>query len=78
MRLPFSSVTTAYGHRWLFCHGTPDLLFTDNETNTERLYGYDNGTATSKDGINDFVVHGKRDAVNRCAQRHESGRALSR
>src|SRR5574340_1771223 len=28
-----------YGHRRLFCEGGPDLLFTENETNTRRLYG---------------------------------------
>ena len=53
-----------YGHRWLFCQGAPDVLFTDNETNTERLYGYENGSRHAKDGINDFIVRGKRDAVN--------------
>src|SRR6266446_6341556 len=28
-----------YGQRWLQCDGAPALLFTENETNTERLYG---------------------------------------
>src|SRR5262249_4913629 len=49
----------------LFCQGLPELLFTDNETNTRRLYNYDNGTRHTKDGINEFIVHGARDAVNR-------------
>jgi hypothetical protein len=53
-----------YGHRWLFCRGLPDLLFTENETNTQRLYGYENGTRHAKDGINDFIVGGARNAVN--------------
>ncbi len=53
-----------YGHRWLFCRGLPDLLFTGNETNTQRLYGYENGTRHAKDGINDFIVAGAKDAVN--------------
>jgi hypothetical protein len=54
----------SYGHRWLFCNGLPELLFTENETNTRRLYNYENGTRHAKDGINDYVVHGVTDAVN--------------
>src|SRR6266705_2989958 len=54
----------SYGHRWLFCNGVPELLFTENETNTRRLYNYENGTRHAKDGINDYVVHGAKDAVN--------------
>ena len=54
----------AYGHRWLFCNGMPELLFTENETNTRRLYDYENGTRHAKDGINDYIVHGAQDAVN--------------
>src|SRR5271166_1632615 len=41
-----------------------DLLFCENETNTRRLYG-SNDPGFFKDGINDFVVHGNADAVNR-------------
>ncbi len=54
-----------YGHRWLFCQGMPELLFTENETNTRRLYQHDNGTAYYKDGINDYLIHGNQQAVNR-------------
>jgi mannosylglycerate hydrolase MGH1-like protein len=54
----------AFGHRWLFCNGMPELLFTENETNTRRLYNYENGTRYAKDGINDYLVHGIKDAVN--------------
>jgi hypothetical protein len=53
-----------YGHRWLFCQGAPELLFTENETNTRRLYGCDSGGCYAKDGINDYVVNGTRDAVS--------------
>ncbi len=53
-----------YGARWLICDGAPELLFTENETNTRRLFGYDDGSRYVKDGINDYVVHGARDAVN--------------
>src|SRR6516162_7615664 len=54
-----------YGRRTLVSEGAPEVLFTENETNARRLYGYHGeGRQYAKDGINDFVVHGKRDAVN--------------
>ncbi len=52
------------GSRWLFCEGLPELLFTENETNHLRLFGVPNATPYVKDGINDYLVHGKKDAVN--------------
>jgi hypothetical protein len=53
-----------YGRRWLLCEGAPALLFTDNETNSEKLYGVTNKSRYTKDGINDFVVDGNRWAIN--------------
>ena len=52
-----------YGTRRLYCDGGPELLFTENDTNTHKLYGTPNGSH-AKDGIGDYVVRGKRDAVN--------------
>ena len=49
---------------WLLCEGRPELLFTDNETNFERLFRVENHTRYVKDGINDYVVSGVKDAVN--------------
>jgi len=46
------------GRRWLHCGGSPKLLFTENDTNSRRLFGHANGTMYSKDGINDHVVGG--------------------
>ena len=40
------------------------LLFTDNETNNNRIYGTDNPGPYVKDGINDYVIHGRKSAVN--------------
>jgi hypothetical protein len=51
------------GKRWLYLQNSPEVLFTENETNAKRLYGID-GPPCSKDGINDYVVHGRKDAVN--------------
>jgi len=54
----------SYGRRWLYCEGPPELLFTENETNYRRLYGGENGSPYVKDGINDYIVHGVKEAVN--------------
>ena len=56
--------TKQYGRRWLFCEGAPELLFTENETNFERIFGSPNRTPYVKDGINNDVVHGRKEAVN--------------
>jgi hypothetical protein len=53
----------AYGPRRLYCQNGPELLFCDNDTNTQRLYGSE-GPRYPKDAINDYVVNGKHDAVN--------------
>src|SRR3990172_5411500 len=53
-----------YGRRWLYCEGSPELLFTENETNYRRLYGAENGSPYVKDGINEYIVHGVKEAVN--------------
>jgi len=53
-----------YGQRWLYCDGDPELLFTENETNYQRLYRYRNATAYVKDAFDRLVVHGERGAVN--------------
>jgi hypothetical protein len=52
------------GMRWLACGEAPELLFTENETNFERLYGVASPGPYVKDGINDYVVEGRREAVN--------------
>ena len=52
------------GDRYLYCEGTPSLLFTENETNTERIFGTPNATPYVKDAFHNYIVHGKQDAVN--------------
>jgi hypothetical protein len=42
----------------------PEFLFTNNETNTQRLYGEPSKHRYTKDGFHDAVIHGKTDAVN--------------
>lgn len=44
--------------------GDPEVLFTDNETNLERLYGTQNQTPYVKDAFHRYVVNGETGAVN--------------
>jgi hypothetical protein len=53
-----------YGKRWLLMEGTPELLFTENETNMERLFQQKSRTPFVKDAFHRFVIGGERDAVN--------------
>lgn len=53
-----------YGQRWLYCEESPELLFTENETNFERLFGSPNATPYVKDSFHDYLIHGKKEAVN--------------
>ena len=52
------------GERYLYCEGEVALLFTENETNNERLFGKPNASPYVKDGINDYLVNGKTGAIN--------------
>ena len=52
------------GDRYLYCEGNTELLFTENETNNERIFGTPNASPFVKDGINNHVVNGKKDVVN--------------
>jgi len=42
----------------------PSWLFTENETNTRKLFGADTWTPYVKDAFHEYLVHGRRDAVN--------------
>ena len=52
------------GERYLHCEGAHDLLFTENETNTERIAGTPNAMPYVKDGINDYIVSRRTETVN--------------
>ncbi|MBV8750286.1 MAG: glucosidase [Candidatus Eremiobacteraeota bacterium] len=52
------------GARWLYADAPDEVLFTENETNSERLYGRPNDSPYVKDGIDAHVVHGRPGAVN--------------
>jgi hypothetical protein len=52
------------GERHLYCEGEVPLLFTENETNTQRIFGVPNRSPYVKDSINNYVVHGQLEVVN--------------
>ena len=53
-----------YGQRWLLIDGTPEMLFTENETNMERLFGRASRTPYVKDAFHRYFVNGESSAVN--------------
>jgi Glycosyl hydrolase family 63 C-terminal domain len=53
-----------YGKRWLAIESAPELLFTENETNYERLFQQKSHAPYVKDAFHRYVVHGEREAVN--------------
>jgi hypothetical protein len=52
------------GDRFVYSEGDADWLFTDNETNTQRILGVPNSARYVKDGIDDYILHRRREAVN--------------
>jgi len=52
------------GERFFYGDGSGTPLFTENETNTERLGQGPNRTPYTKEGIDNYVVQGRREAVN--------------
>jgi mannosylglycerate hydrolase MGH1-like protein len=53
-----------YGALRLSCEGSPELLFTENETNAWALWGVENESPHVKDAFHEYVVGGKHEAVN--------------
>ena len=52
------------GDHLLYCEGSPELLFTENESNAERLWGRPNASSYVKDAFHNYVISGKQEAVN--------------
>jgi hypothetical protein len=52
------------GRYHLFCDCAEETLFTNNETNFQRLFGHPNPTPYVKDAFHDYVIQGNRSAVN--------------
>jgi hypothetical protein len=52
------------GTMHLLCERPGEVVFTENETNTARLFGTPNASRWTKDAFHEYVVHGHKDAVN--------------
>jgi hypothetical protein len=53
-----------YGKRWLICSGQPELLFTENETNYQKLFGGKNRSPFVKDAFHEYLINGNKSAVD--------------
>ena len=61
------SISAAHPHLGevtLQCEGATELLFTENESNANRLWGRPNPSPYVKDAFHEYVIAGKKDAVN--------------
>ena len=52
------------GERLLYCDGDAELLFTENESNAQRLWGQPNASPYVKDAFHSCLISGQGDAVN--------------
>ena len=52
------------GEYWLHCDGGPELLFTENESNAQLLWGQPNASPYVKDAFHQYIISGRREAVN--------------
>ena len=52
------------GDRYFYCEGDVPLLFTENDTNAQRIFGTANRSPYVKDGINNYIVNAEQEAVN--------------
>jgi mannosylglycerate hydrolase MGH1-like protein len=52
------------GDYTLSCGGAPELLFTENESNAQRLWGQPNPTPYVKDAFHRYLISGEQEAVN--------------
>jgi hypothetical protein len=59
-----SAAHTGLGYRFLYCDNDAPFLFTENETNNERIFQIPNAGRFVKDGINNYVVDAEQDGVN--------------
>src|SRR5262249_51190099 len=53
-----SAIHDELGMYRLYCDFAPELLFTENETNSERIFGVKNASPYVKDGIGNYIVRG--------------------
>lgn len=52
------------GSYWLYCDKPNRVLFTENETNKERIFNTPNASPYVKDSINEYFVNGCQEKIN--------------
>jgi len=52
------------GDYWFYCDGAMDLLFTENDSNAQRLWNHSNGSPYVKDAFHQYIISGQLQAVN--------------
>ncbi|MFA6102033.1 MAG: hypothetical protein WCV67_05730 [Victivallaceae bacterium] len=52
------------GEYWFYCDGAPELLFTGNDSNSQRLWGQPGDASYVKDAFHSYIISGQGDAVN--------------
>ncbi|GAC1308173.1 MAG: glucosidase [Ktedonobacteraceae bacterium] len=52
------------GNYTLSCEAADNLLFTNNDTNMQRLFGVPNATPYVKDAFNEYLIHGNSASIN--------------
>lgn len=55
---------SAAGTYYLYADESPELLFTENDTNSERLYKTPNASLYTKDGFHRYIVNKEQEAIN--------------
>ena len=68
----------ALGNYELYCQDADELLFTENETNCERLFSSKSCSPFTKDAFHRYVVNGERGAVNPAKQGTKGAARYSR
>ena len=56
------------GQRWLYCRDAGELIFTENETNLQRIHGIANASPYTKDSFHRYLIEGEKAAVNPARQ----------
>ena len=52
------------GDYWLYCDRFPELLFTENESNAQLLWGEPNASPYVKDAFHRYIISGRSEVVN--------------
>lgn len=52
------------GQMWFYAEKAHEVLFTDNETNKQKLYDVPNDSPFTKDAFHEYLIHGNQEMIN--------------